>query len=107
MPRRCRQPHIRRRIVVTGGSGAGKTAVLGLIRQSFCEHVRVLSESAGIVFGGGFPREPQGACRRAAQRAIDYVERELEAAADVHDPAVVICDRGDARWARVLAGRQR
>ena len=72
----CAAVHERRRVVLTGGPGAGKTAVLELIRQSFCEHVKVLPEAAGIVFGGGFPREDELLCRRAAQRAIFYVQRE-------------------------------
>ena len=90
----CGEVHERRRVVVTGGPGAGKTALLELIRQSFCSHVKVLPEAAGVVFGGGFPREDDPACRRAAQRAIFYVQRELEAAGDSHNPAIVLCDRG-------------
>jgi hypothetical protein len=31
---------------------------------------------------------------KAAQRAIFYVQRELEAAADAGNPAIVLCDRG-------------
>jgi len=90
----CSERHERRRVVLTGGPGAGKTAVLELIRRSFCPHVKVLPESAGIVFGGGFPRLEDAGHRRAAQRAIFYVQRELEAAADSDNPAVVMCDRG-------------
>lgn len=90
----CSAPHDRRRVVLTGGPGAGKTAVLELIRRSFCPHVQVLPEAAGIVFGGGFPRLESAGHRRAAQRAIFYVQRELEAAADGDNPAVVMCDRG-------------
>lgn len=90
----CAEPHRRMRIVLTGGPGAGKTAVLELVRQSFCTHVRVLPEAAGIVFGGGFPRERSPGARRAAQRAIFHVQRELEAAADADNPAIVLCDRG-------------
>jgi predicted ATPase len=81
-------------VVLTGGPGAGKTALLELIRQSFCSHVKVLPEAAGVVFGGGFPREDDPTCRRAAQRAIFYVQRELENAGDSHNPAIVLCDRG-------------
>jgi len=80
--------------VLTGGPGAGKTALLELIRQSFCSHVKVLPEAAGVVFGGGFPREDDPACRRAAQRAIFHVQRELEVTGDSHNPAIVLCDRG-------------
>ena len=36
----------------------------------------------------------RGALRRAAQRAIFYVQRELEIAGDSHTPAIVLCDRG-------------
>lgn len=90
----CAEAHERRRLVLTGGPGAGKTAVLELIRQSFCEHVRVLPEAAGIIFGGGFPREDDHECKRAAQRAIFYVQRELERAGDSHNPTIVLCDRG-------------
>lgn len=90
----CSEPHERRRIVLTGGPGAGKTAVLELIRQYFCVHVKVLPEAAGIVFGGGFPRDQSVDVRRAAQRAIFYVQRELEHAAEAENPAIVLCDRG-------------
>lgn len=90
----CRETHQRHRVVLTGGPGAGKTAVLELIRQSFCEHVRVLPEAAGIVFGGGFPRGSDDRLRRAAQRAIFHVQHELEEVGDVDNPAIVLCDRG-------------
>lgn len=53
----CTARHNRLRVVLTGGPGAGKTAVLELIRQSLCTHVKILPEAAGIVFGGGFPRD--------------------------------------------------
>jgi predicted ATPase len=90
----CREVHRVRRVVLTGGPGAGKTAVLELIRQSFCEHIIVLPEAAGIVFGGGFPRGVDPRLRRAAQRAIFHVQHELEEAGEVGNPAVVLCDRG-------------
>jgi predicted ATPase len=91
----CTQPHTRKRIVLTGGPGAGKTAVLELARQYFCKHVLVLPEAAGILFGGGFPRTGAQLERAAAQRAIFHVQRELEQIGDHRDElAVVLCDRG-------------
>lgn len=90
----CTGTHARKRVVLTGGPGAGKTALLELIRQSFCEHVKVLPEAASVVFGGGFPREDASTARQAAQRAIFHIQRELEAVGDSHNPAVVLCDRG-------------
>ena len=89
-------------MVLTGGPGAGKTAVLELVPLVFCAHVHVLPEAAGIVYGGGFPRTDDPEVRRAAQRAIYYVEREVERAGYVGDPALVLCDRatvdGAAFW---------
>lgn len=83
------------RIVLTGGPGAGKTAVLELARRHFCEHVTVLPEAAGIVFGGGFPRVSSGPAVRAAQRAIFHVQAELESIALAGDElAAALCDRG-------------
>src|SRR4249919_3713171 len=90
----CTAVHARRRIALTGGPGAGKTALLEMVRQAFCSHVRILPEAASIVFGGGFPREDDLACERASQRAIYHVQRELEASADAHNAAIVLCDRG-------------
>lgn len=90
----CSELHDQRRIVLTGGPGAGKTAVLELMRKTLCKHVKVLPESAGIVFGGGFPRGTAPEVRRAAQRAIFYMQRELEAAATAEDAAIALCDRG-------------
>lgn len=90
----CRKKHLRRRIVLTGGPGAGKTAVLELLRHSLCDHVAVLSEAAGIVFGGGFPRHDGIGARCAAQRAIYHVQIELEAAAEADGVGIMLCDRG-------------
>jgi predicted ATPase len=103
-PCACRDPHPLKRVVLTGGPGAGKTAVLELIRQSLCEHVVVLPEAAGIVFGGGFPRRESVPARCAAQRAIFFVQRELEATAGSTNPAIVLCDRGTVDGAAYWPG---
>lgn len=100
----CREPHERRRIVLTGGPGAGKTAVLELVQQALCAHVKVLPESAGILFSGGFPRGATDVLRRAAQRAIFHVQCELETALDVGDAAVLLCDRGTVDGAAYWPG---
>ena len=94
---RCADPgaHAVRRVVLTGGPGAGKTAVLEVVRKQLCAHVVVLPESAGIVYGGGFPRRSTDAARRAGQLAIYHVQDQLERLALAEgDPALVVCDRG-------------
>lgn len=91
----CLNVHARRRIVVTGSPGAGKTAVLELARKYFCPHVHILPEAASLLFGGGFPRSATEVGRKAAQRAIFYVQRELERSVDDEiEPAITLCDRG-------------
>jgi len=91
----CEDAHLGRRVVLTGGPGAGKTAVLELVLRYFCKHVRVLPEAASILFGGGFPREDSEASRKAAQRAIFHVQRQLELLVGPGGaPAVTLCDRG-------------
>jgi predicted ATPase len=90
----CSSVHRPRRIVLTGGPGAGKTAVLEVLRRAMCRHVMVLPEAAGLVFTGGFPRGVSPAKRRATQRAIYFVQRELEASALDDEPAILMCDRG-------------
>jgi predicted ATPase len=90
----CRKRQVRRRIVLTGGPGAGKTAVLEMIRHSLCEHVAIVPEAAGVVFGGGFPRSSGVGVRRAAQRAIFAVQCELEAAMLAQGGGIMLCDRG-------------
>jgi predicted ATPase len=82
-------------IVLTGGPGAGKTAVLEVVRMHLPSHVEVLPEAASIVFRGGFPRRPGAPARRAAQRAIFRVQQQLQRLACEEGKArVVLCDRG-------------
>ena len=90
----CPGPHEPRRVVLTGGPGAGKSAVLELARLFFCEHVRSLPEAASIVFGGRFPRNGGDILRQGAQRAIYHVQRALEFTEEQGPAAVVLCDRG-------------
>lgn len=87
--------HECRFVALTGGPSAGKTAVLEVVRRNFCEHVGVLPEAASVVFGGGFPRLTDDVTRRAGQRAIYAVQRELERwAKESGRFAVALCDRG-------------
>lgn len=82
-------------VVLTGGPGAGKTAVLEVVRRNCGQRVIVLPEAAGIIFGGGFPRREQLPARRAAQRAIFHVQRQLERLAiEEATSPVILCDRG-------------
>lgn len=82
-------------VVMTGGPGAGKTAVLEVARRYLCEHIAVLPEAASIVFGGGFWRRESLAARKASQRAIFHVQREMEnLIVGEQRFALALCDRG-------------
>lgn len=90
-----KEKHDLKKIVLTGGPGAGKTAVLETIKNNFCEHVVVLPEAAGILFGGGFWRHKTLAGRKAAQRAIFHVQKEIEIMVqEENNRVVMLCDRG-------------
>ena len=104
-PCACSAVHVPRRVVLTGGPGAGKTAVLELCKRLFCRHVVILPESASLLFAGGFPRGGGLLERAATQRAIFHVQRELEAVADAQDgEAVILCDRGTVDGAAYWPG---
>lgn len=82
-------------VAITGGPGAGKTALIELVRRLVCPHVAIVPEAAGIIYGGGFPRDGSDAAMRAAQRTIYHTQRELERLA-IEEGAhkIVLCDRG-------------
>ena len=84
-----------RLIVLTGGPGGGKTAVLEMAKKSLDNRTVVLPESASIIFGGGFWRLPSLSAKTAAQRAIFYIQRELETlVCDEENWDCGLCDRG-------------
>ncbi len=84
-----------RLIVVTGGPGAGKTAVLEMAKKVLCQNVAILPEAASIVFGGGFWRLKSISARIAAQSAIFHTQAEMEKLVIGEKKwAVGLCDRG-------------
>jgi predicted ATPase len=92
-------------VVVTGGPGAGKTALLEVVKRTYGARVVVLPEAASMLFGGGFPRRTSDVARRAAQRAIFRVQRELERIAlDESAAPVILCDRGTVDGAAYWPG---
>jgi thymidylate kinase len=84
-----------RLIVLTGGPGAGKTAVLEFLRKSLCEHNLILPEAASILFNGGFWRLESTQARQHLQKCIYHVQSEMEEMAiEEKKWAVLLCDRG-------------
>jgi predicted ATPase len=91
----CSASHTPRLVVVTGGPGAGKTALLEVVQRDLCRHVVVLPEAASILWRGQFPRHATIAGRKAAQRAIVRVQLEMQRMAiEESVAALIVCDRG-------------
>ncbi len=83
------------RIVLTGGPGGGKTTAADLFRREIGERVVVVPEAATLLFSGGFPRTADPQARRAAQRAIYHVQRNLEdVQSALYPERILLCDRG-------------
>lgn len=82
-------------VVLTGGPGAGKTAVLEFVRKALCEHIAILPEAASLLFGGGFWRLESDSAKRAAQRAIYHVQDEMQnLVLEEKRWLLGLCDRG-------------
>ncbi len=83
------------RIVLTGGPGGGKTTAADLLRREIGDRIVVVPEAATMLFAGGFPRSDQPDARRAVQRAIYEVQRNIEdVQAALYPQRVLLCDRG-------------
>ncbi|MCT4640845.1 MAG: ATP-binding protein [Bacteriovoracaceae bacterium] len=82
-------------IVLTGGPGAGKTAILELIKHLLSKDICVLAESAGILFDGGFPRLSNNKAMLATQKAIFSIQEQMEEAISGEKSwKYALCDRG-------------
>ena len=91
----CTVEHPPRLVVVTGGPGAGKSAVLEAVPYELCQHVVVLPEAAGILDRGRFPRHATTSARRALQRAIARLQIEMQRMTiEEGHAALILCDRG-------------
>jgi hypothetical protein len=83
------------RIVLTGGPGGGKTTAADLYRREIGDQVVVVPEAATLLYMGGFPRLGENGVRKATQRAIYHVQKNLEDAQSAHyQSRILLCDRG-------------
>lgn len=83
------------RIVLTGGPGGGKTTAADLYRREIGDSVVIVPEAATLLYSGGFPRLGANGVRRATQKAIYYVQKNLEDAMYAnYTSRVLLCDRG-------------
>jgi predicted ATPase len=84
------------RIVVTGGPGAGKTSVWRELATTHASHLVAVPEVATLLFQHVFPSVQNQTERRAVQRAIFEVQRNLETIYDTRRGygQTLLCDRG-------------
>ena len=94
-----------RRIVVTGGPGAGKTTAVDFFRREIGDGVVIVPEAATILFQGGFPRARQPIALRLIQTAIFQMQRKLEdVQAALYPNRTLLCDRGTVDGAAYWPG---
>jgi predicted ATPase len=83
------------KLVLTGGPSGGKTTLTQAIQKEFTSSVAVVPEAASIVYGGGWPRRKTLAGVQHQQKAIYFVQRELESLlSEENENRLIICDRG-------------
>ncbi|MFN7728475.1 MAG: ATP-binding protein [Bdellovibrio sp.] len=95
-------------IAVTGGPSGGKTTLIETLQKDMTGLLSIVPEAASLLYRGGFPRKSSSNGRRHAQRAICFVQRELEdLAIEDSKTDVIVCDRGSldsiAYWPDVEA----
>ena len=66
------------KVAITGGPSGGKTTLIEALSKDFRGRVSVVSEAASILYKGGFPRRSHPLGKIHTQRAICFVQRELE-----------------------------
>ncbi|WP_235839600.1 AAA family ATPase [Cognaticolwellia mytili] len=87
--------HIKKRIVITGGPGGGKTTALDLIRREFNGRIASVPESATMIFSGGIERASNNSVLKTQQAAIFNLQKHLEDIQRATYPeCLVLCDRG-------------
>jgi nicotinamide riboside kinase len=97
------------KLVLTGGPSGGKTTLAQAIQREFASSVCVIPEAASIVYGGGWPRRKSIEGVQHQQRAIYFVQRELESLlAFENSDKLLVCDRGSidgiAYWPMAAGG---
>lgn len=87
--------NIKKRIVLTGGPGGGKTTALDLIRREFAGKIASVPEAATMMFSGGIERSNDIEVLKAQQTTIFNLQKNLEdIQRAMHPECLILCDRG-------------
>ena len=86
---------IKKRIVLTGGPGGGKTTALDLFRRELKGKIASVPEAATMIFSGGIERTSDDKVTCAQQIAIFNLQRNLEdVQREKYPDCLILCDRG-------------
>lgn len=86
---------LKKRIVLTGGPGGGKTTALDLFRRELSGQIASVPESATMIFSGGIERSSKAEVIRSQQIAIFNLQKHLEyAVRTMYPESLILCDRG-------------
>ncbi len=87
--------NIKKRIVLTGGPGGGKTTALDLFRRELKGKIASVPEAATMIFSGGIERTDDDQATCAQQIAIFNLQRHLEdIQRKMYPDCLILCDRG-------------
>lgn len=87
--------NIKKRIVITGGPGGGKTTALDLFRRELSGKIASVPEAATMIFSGGIERSQEASVVCAQQVAIYNLQRNLEdVQRQLYPECLILCDRG-------------
>ena len=93
------------KVAVTGGPSGGKTTLIEALQIDFKGKLSVVPEAASILYRGGFPRKKSDTGRKHAQKAICFIQEELEGLICSENPAqLIVCDRGSLDGAAYWPG---
>jgi predicted ATPase len=82
-------------IVITGGPSGGKTTLIEAIKKELGKEVTTVPEAASLLYRGGLPRAQTISAMTHVQRAIYFIQRELEGLViDQANTRTIVCDRG-------------
>lgn len=86
---------MKKRIVLTGGPGGGKTTALDLIRRELSGKIASVPEAATMIFSGGIERTTNNQVLKTQQTTIFQLQKNLEDIQRATYPdCLVLCDRG-------------
>ena len=96
-------------IVITGGPSGGKTTLIEAIKKELGKEVTTIPEAASLLYRGGLPRAQNATSMLHVQRAIYFLQRELEGIViDQSSTKTIVCDRGSldgvAYWPESTVG---